>query len=73
MRKFGTKGANQNIFHAAGLVSFLFFFESLQIEPGQFNVLDLVKCVEGLVKLVITSYRLGEISGWFAETGYNQL
>ena len=29
--------------------------------------------MEGLLKLVITSYRLGEISGWFAETGYNQL
>ena len=34
--------------------------------------LDLEKCLEGLVKLVITSYRLGEMSGGFGETSYNQ-
>ena len=29
--------------------------------------------MEGLVKLVITSYRLGEMYGGFNETSYNQL
>ena len=31
-------------------------------------VIDLEKCLEGLVKLFITSYRLGDISGGFGET-----
>ena len=41
---------------------------------------DLEKCLEGLVKLVMTSNklvmtscRLGEMSGGFAETSYDQL
>ena len=34
---------------------------------------DLDKSLEGLVKLVKTSYRLGEMSGGFGETDYNQL
>ena len=33
----------------------------------------LEKCLEGLVKLVMTSYRLGEMSGGFGETSYDQL
>ena len=31
--------------------------------------MDLEKCLEGLVKLVLTSYRLGEMPGGFGETG----
>ena len=34
-------------------------------------VIDLKKCLEGLVKLVITSYRLGEMSGGFGENSYD--
>ena len=36
----------------------------------KFFFLYLEKCLEGLVKLVITSYRLGEMSGGFGETGF---
>ena len=36
-------------------------------------VIDLEKCLEGLVKLVMTSYKLGKMSGGFGETGYDQL
>ena len=35
--------------------------------------IDLEKCLEGLVKLVMASYRLGEMSGGFDETSYDQL
>ena len=31
------------------------------------------KCLEGLVKLVMYSYGLGEMSGGFGETSYDQL
>ena len=34
---------------------------------------DLEKCLEGLVKLVMASYSLGEMSGGFGETSYDQL
>ena len=37
------------------------------------NQLDLEKFLEGFVKLVISSYRLGEMYGGFGETGYGQL
>ena len=32
-----------------------------------------MKYLEGLEKLVIANYRLGEMSGEFGETGYSQL
>ena len=35
--------------------------------------IDLEKCLEILVKLVMTSSRLGEMSGGFGETIYNML
>ena len=35
--------------------------------------LDLKKCLEGLVKLGMTSYRLGELSGGFGESSYDHL
>ena len=31
------------------------------------------KCLKGLVKVVITTYRLGEMSGRFGETGFSKL
>ena len=34
--------------------------------------IDLQKCLQGLVKLIIASYRLGEMPGGFGETGYSQ-
>ena len=34
---------------------------------------DSEKCLEGLVKLVMTSYRLGEMSGGLGEASYDQL
>ena len=37
------------------------------------NQLDLEKCLEGLVKLVLTSYRLGEMFGGFDEPGFLDL
>ena len=35
--------------------------------------IDLQKCQEGLVKLVMISYRLGEKFGGLGETSYDQL
>ena len=41
--------------------------------PHEPHVEDLEKCLRGLAKLVIASYRLGEMPGGFGETGYIQL
>ena len=41
--------------------------------PPEAPAIDLEICMEGLVKLVITSYRPGEMPGGFGETWYNQL
>ena len=45
----------------------------LRITEHNSVTIDLEKCLEGLVKLVMTSYRLGELSGGFGETSYDQL
>ena len=37
------------------------------------TIIELDKCLEGLVKLAMISYRLGEMSGGFGETSYDQL
>ena len=34
--------------------------------------INLEKCLKGLVKVVITTYRLREMSGWFGETGVSK-
>ena len=34
--------------------------------------INLEKCLEGLVKVVITTYRLEEMSGGFGETGFSK-
>ena len=42
-------------------------------ETSYYQLLTWEKFLEGLVKLVITSYRPGEMPGGFGETWYNQL